>query len=63
MVTTLAQLASRYWGYAAQCLILAQRQDSAADKLALIEMGEAWVALAERTQREARASERTDGAC
>jgi hypothetical protein len=62
MGMTLAQLASRYWGYAAQCLILAQRQDSAGDKLAMIEMAEAWVALAERTQREARDGERMDGA-
>jgi hypothetical protein len=40
MAITLAQLTSRYWGYAAQCLILAQRQDSTGDKLALIEMAE-----------------------
>jgi hypothetical protein len=44
-------LAARYWGYAAQCLIVAQRQDAVGDKLALINMAQAWVTLAEQTER------------
>jgi hypothetical protein len=51
MGITPAQLAARYWGYAAQCLVVAQRQDSAGDKLALIDMAQAWVNLAERTEK------------
>lgn len=50
MRITPAQLAARYWGYAAQCLIVAQRQDNAGDKLALINMAQAWVNLAEQTE-------------
>jgi len=49
MGITPAQLAARYWGYAAQCLIVAQRQDNAGDKMALINMAQAWSALAEQT--------------
>jgi hypothetical protein len=52
MGITAAQLAARYWGYAAQCLIVAQRQDSAGDKLALVDMAQAWVALAEQTETD-----------
>lgn len=52
MGITPAQLAARYWGYAAQCLTVAQRQDSAADKLALVNMAQAWAILAEQTQRK-----------
>jgi hypothetical protein len=63
MGITPAQLAARYWGYAAQCIIVAQRQDNARDKLALIDMAEAWVTLAERTKREAQEREWTDGLC
>lgn len=46
MGVTPAQLAARYWGYAAQCLTLAQRQDKATEKLALINMAKDWVTLA-----------------
>jgi hypothetical protein len=52
MRITAAQLAARYWGYAAQCLMLAQRQDSAGDKLALINMAQAWVSLAEQSEKD-----------
>jgi hypothetical protein len=52
MGITSAQLAARYWGYAAQCLIVAQRQDDSGDKRALINIARAWGALAERTRRE-----------
>jgi hypothetical protein len=57
MGVTPAQLAARYWGYAAQCVMFAQRQDSAADKLALIDMAKAWVTFAVRIQREAADAE------
>jgi hypothetical protein len=50
MGITPAQLAARYWGYAAQCLIVAQRQNKAGDKLALVNMAQAWVALAEKNE-------------
>lgn len=44
-----AQLAARYRGFATQCLIVAQRQESAGDKLALVNMAQTWIALAEQT--------------
>lgn len=40
-----------YWGLATQCLILAQRQDKAADKLAMINMAKAWATLALQAQK------------
>lgn len=40
-----------YWGFATQCLILAQRQDKAADKLTMINMAKAWATLALQAQR------------
>jgi hypothetical protein len=55
MGITPAQLAARYWGYAAQCLIVAQRQDNAGDKLALVNIAQAWVNLAEQTEKNAPA--------
>lgn len=61
MGITAAQLAARYWGYAAQCLIVAQRQDNVSDKLTLIKMAEAWVALAEQTLAEQTWREAPDG--
>lgn len=51
MGITPARSAARYWGYAAQCLIVAQRQDSAGDKLALVNMAQAWVNLAEQADK------------
>jgi hypothetical protein len=47
-----AQLAARYRGYAAQCLVVAQRQETISDKLTLIKMAQAWVVLAEQIRRE-----------
>lgn len=46
-----AELATRYRDYAARCLILAQRQEDAAERLALIDMAQAWIALAEQAQK------------
>jgi hypothetical protein len=53
MGITPAQLATRYRGYAAQCLIVAQRQDNDGDKMALIGMAQAWVTLAEQIEKDA----------
>jgi hypothetical protein len=52
MTVTPAQLAAHYRAYAAQCMIMAQRQDSAGDKLVLIDMAQAWVILAEQAEHE-----------
>jgi hypothetical protein len=57
MGVTSAQLAARYWGYAAQCLAFAQRQDKATDKLALINMAKDWVTLAVWLQHQAAEAE------
>lgn len=43
-----AQLAAHCRGYAAQCLVVAQHQHSAGDRLALINMAQAWAALADQ---------------
>jgi hypothetical protein len=51
MAITPAQLATRYRGFAAQCLVLAQHQHIAGDRLALINMAQAWVALAEQAEK------------
>lgn len=48
MGITPAQLAAHCRGYAAQCLIVAQHQNSAGDRLALINMAQAWAALADQ---------------
>jgi hypothetical protein len=48
---TPAELAARYHGYAAQCWLFAQQQDNAGDKLALIDMAQAWVALADYVEK------------
>lgn len=47
----LAQLATRYRGFAAQCLVVAQHQHSAGDRLTLTNMAQAWVALADRAEK------------
>jgi hypothetical protein len=60
MGTAPAKLAERYSDYAAQCLVIAQRQDNACDKVALIAMADAWIALAERAQRKALIHEQTE---
>jgi hypothetical protein len=61
MEITPAQLAARYWGYAAQCLTVARRQDKAADRLALVNMAQAWATLAEQAQRKAAEAEGGNG--
>ena len=52
MRITPAQSAAHYRGYAAQCVIVAQHQHSAGDRLILINMAQAWSALAELTEKE-----------
>jgi hypothetical protein len=52
-----AQFAARCWGYAAQCLTIAQRLDDQSDKLALIKIAQAWVSLAEQIYQAARDDE------
>jgi hypothetical protein len=51
MGMTPGELAARYRDYAAKCLTIAQRQESADEKLALIGMAQAWVALAEQAEK------------
>ena len=63
MGTAFAKVAERYWDYAAQCLVIAQRQDNACDKRALTDIAEAWIALAEKAQREALNHEQTESIC
>jgi hypothetical protein len=63
MGTTSAKLAERYWDYAAQCLVIAQRQESACDKRALTDMAQAWIALAEQAQREALDHKQKESTC
>ena len=53
---TPAELAARYRAYAAQCLIVAQSHDEPGEKLALIDMAQAWITLAEQTEKNGRVS-------
>jgi hypothetical protein len=46
-----AARAARYRAIAAKWLIIAQRQENANEKLALIDIAQAWIALAELTQK------------
>lgn len=43
-----AQLAAHCRGYAAQCLVVAQHQNSDGDRLTLINMAQAWATLADQ---------------
>jgi hypothetical protein len=48
---TPAELAAQYRDLAANCVLLAQSQQRDTEKLALIDMANAWVALAEHAER------------
>jgi hypothetical protein len=48
---TLAELAARYREYAAKCVLLAQSEQDASEKLVLIDMAQAWTSLAEWTEK------------
>ncbi len=45
------ELAARYREYAAKCVLVAQSQENANEKLALIDMARAWIALAEQAEK------------
>jgi len=51
MGMTPSELAARYREYAAQCMLLAENQENANEKLALIDMTQAWIALAELAEK------------
>jgi hypothetical protein len=48
---TPAELAARYRVYAAKCLMVARRQESGREKLALIDLARAWADLADLTEK------------
>jgi hypothetical protein len=47
-----SDLATKYRGYAAKCLVIARRQDNQGDKLTLIDIAQAWAELAEKIDEE-----------
>jgi hypothetical protein len=48
---TASELAARYREYAAKCFLIAQRQEDASEKLALFDMAQSWMALAEQAEK------------
>ncbi len=46
-----ADIAARYREYAAKCLIFAKTQDDPNQRLALVDMARAWIALAEQAEK------------
>lgn len=42
------ELAARYREFAAKCVTVAQRMETPAEKLALLDMAQAWLLLAEQ---------------
>lgn len=52
MGMTPSEMAARYRDYAGKCVLLAQSQEHAREKLALIDMAQAWIALAEQTEKD-----------
>jgi hypothetical protein len=48
---TPAELAVRYRGYAIRCLLFAKQQDNAGDRLILVDMAQAWAALADYAEK------------
>lgn len=51
MAMTPTELAARYREYAAKCVLLAQSQENANERLGLIDMAQAWIALAEQAEK------------
>ena len=47
-----AELEARYREYAAKCVAIAQGLEHAHEKLALLNMAQAWIALAEQAQKD-----------
>lgn len=56
-----AQFVARCWGYAAQCLSIAQRTENQSDKLTLIKIAKAWAALAEQIHQAVQDNESPEG--
>jgi hypothetical protein len=48
---TPTELVACCWDYAAECWFFAQRQDNAGYRLALIDMAQSWLALADRVEK------------
>jgi adenosyl cobinamide kinase/adenosyl cobinamide phosphate guanylyltransferase len=48
---TPADIAALYREYAAKCLIVAQRLENSAERVALVDMAQAWVALADQAEK------------
>jgi hypothetical protein len=48
---TPAEIAARYRDYAAKCLIVAQTQENVSERLVLIHMAQAWIALADQAEK------------
>jgi hypothetical protein len=48
---TPAEIAARYREYAAKCLIVARKQENANERLALVDMAQAWIALADQAEK------------
>ena len=46
LAMTATELATRYRGYAAKCLLIAQTLETASDKLVMVDMAQAWADLA-----------------
>jgi hypothetical protein len=46
-----AELVARYYGYAARCWLFAKQQDDAGHKLALINLAQTWLALADYVEK------------
>jgi hypothetical protein len=50
---TSAELAARYREYAAKCLVIAKDEQDLAERLVLLDMAQAWLALAEHAAKNA----------
>jgi hypothetical protein len=51
---TPADLAARYREYAANCIAVAQRMTSVAERLSLLDMAQAWITLAKQAEKNPR---------
>jgi hypothetical protein len=49
-----ANLAARYRAFAAKCVVVAQNMANASEKLALIDMAQAWIDLADQAEKNGR---------
>jgi hypothetical protein len=51
MGMTPAELAVLYRDYAAKCLLASQTQTTTAERMALLDMAQAWIALAKQAEK------------